>query len=1729
MISFFICRKENKMKVKNKVKKASKIALVALYSIFTLSTATPVMASTHTASFTLSNYDVDINFAIQDKFSGTVDNPGKMNISDFRIDGQKAYCVEPDVQVSTNSLYAHEKIPGRSQFRKIGYSDSQIDRMGYIASLGYGFQGDTSTEMMAATQLMIWQVNKPNGFSQIPSAVKNKMDIINSRLNVIYSDVSFKGSTIELQGYGKEHAVTVTDTSNTFSSYLTNGVPNGIHVERNGNSLTIWADKSAAESGYISFDAFYLKSDAANVEIAYYQRLNQTLAVFKTRDPKAMNVAYKVAVQPETDSVSSQKTGIGKVDANLVMNKADKDSKKGIQGIEFEFFRDNISLGKAKTDANGKVSMPSHIEQEFSSSTYSETYVTNWNDLNETMQQYSISQGWYSSKAEAQSTADTKAQNDLNAKIVAYQNEKHVYKAVETNSGKYYYLDPETTVSKEMTGSGTVNFSKDNQRYILSLQLDKFDEDIHKGSNGMTKDQFNDFLAKGGKVNISNESGSKYTQGDATLKDAVFGLYASVDVYNPENKSEILYHKGDKVLEVVTDENGYADTSKYVDKNGKEGLYFGDTENEHCWYYWQEIKAPKGYEKSNLYYPVTTEMLKQDGEPYHFTMKTQISDKVRTGKFEIAKFITDGENSEITTAEVNAEFKVVAKKYYIQANNVMNKAIELAQKDGTVKEYAVLNTDKTGTAYSPDLAYGAYVVQQTSKGTNGQETELLAEPFYFYVSETTNGQTFVYGEDEKGNHIGSSSDGNVHFYINNRPFDSYAQIVKKDADTGKLVSLNHATFKVQMLDDNEKPVKNYKKKTVRTDENGYISMKVGSTWYSEFTTNSDNRISVGSKISNFFASDKNYEESKDYDKAKVKLPVPLPASKYKLTEITAPDNFVLSKESKVFEITSSNVSGKDEDGEPVVEIEMSNKEVKGQISVKKEGEVLTSVSKDKDGNIVFHYETRGIAGAVYEVRAREDVIDPADGSVMHKAGTVLDTITTGKDGIAKSKELPLSKLEIEEIKAPDGFIITHEIQNAELEYEDQDTELVFDSVTYYNERQKLDMSIIKKDAETKTPLAGSIFGVYASEDIKSADGNVLVEKGSLIESSTSDEDGLVDFYADYPLSNYEIKEIKPSIGYATNKEIIKVNGTYQGQDIPVIEYQKEVFNEMTKVEVSKQDITDESEIEGAHMMVYPKGQPGEVFEMWISGQDGKNEDGTIKPHMIKGLEINKTYILHEESSPYGFALANDIEFTVQDTGEVQKVAMKDELVMGTLKWNKTGQVFNQVITGQNEFGTTYSPVWNDSNLLNSEITIYAAEDIKIGNNVYYKTDEIIETLESDWEAVVSKKLPVGRYYYTEGTIPHGYIQDTNKHYFSIEDNQSTEIQTIESTLVNKRPSFDIDMTKMMEKQEHFKNEEAYKDVIFGIYAREDISDYMGNVAIENGSMISTTGIDKNGHLVNVPDLPNGTYFIKELATNSQYKLSDKEYDFEVAYHGQDVSHYVIQIGNDGKIENELARGSIQVKKIDTFNTEKKMNGITFTLSTKEDMSEIVATAMTGDDSIAYFKDLELGTYFIQEAAQIDGYAVNDHIYKVEVTADGDLLEIECENKPTEIVFSKIDATNNKELPGATITVTDKETGKIVDQWVSTEESHIIRYLVEGKEYVMTEIIVPDGYEQAESITFIAKDGLKVVMKDERKVEIVKTGDTTSRELYTMLFSASVGALGVFSFLKYRKRKELDNE
>ena len=334
----------------------------------------------------------------------------------------------------------------------------------------------------------------------------------------------------------------------------------------------------------------------------------------------------------------------------------------------------------------------------------------------------------------------------------------------------------------------------------------------------------------------------------------------------------------------------------------------------------------------------------------------------------------------------------------------------------------------------------------------------------------------------------------------------------------------------------------------------------------------------------------------------------------------------------------------------------------------------------------------------------------------------------------------MGEYSVREIKAPDGMVINNEVKNVSLVYEDQNTPIVYDNASFVNERQKVDINVTKKDADEDIGLLGAEFGIYAQADILNYKGEIVVRKGDLIETATSNTEGKLNFNSDFPLTKFEIREIKAPVGYSSSDEIINVDATYKGQDIPTIHLEYEFKNKIIKVEVSKQDITNSEEIEGAHLTVYEKDNPAAIFDTWVSGQDGKNDDGTIKPHLIKGMEVGKTYVLKETSSPYGFAFAQDVEFTIKDTGDIQSVVMKDELVYGELEFNKLGEIFNQTITGQTEFGATQSPVWNESNLLGAEITIYANEDIKIGNTTYYKKDEKIQTLESDWENVKSEKL-----------------------------------------------------------------------------------------------------------------------------------------------------------------------------------------------------------------------------------------------------------------------------------------------------------------------------------------------------------------------------------------------------
>ena len=990
--------------------------------------------------------------------------------------------------------------------------------------------------------------------------------------------------------------------------------------------------------------------------------------------------------------------------------------------------------------------------------------------------------------------------------------------------------------------------------------------------------------------------------------------------------------------------------------------------------------------------------------------------------------------------------------------------------------------------------YGSWEKAPIAKNANGEETAILVTdengcaeserlPYGTYVVRETKVPEDKYKVPDFIVEIDEDSEEPQTWRVfNDTSFKAVLAIVKQDIDTQKVIKISGAKFKIKNMETGK--------------YFGYWEWNPLPHYVDTWTTDETGTVMTGEK---------------------------LPAGKYQLEEIKSPNGYLISDTPIEFEITYNVAYETLPDGStPVITVKQQDKAVKGKITVEKKGEVLVDYQNGK-----FIYEEQGLSNAKYEIYAKEDILEPSnDGTVIYKKGTIVDTIVTNEEEKGTSKELPLGEYSIKEIKAPNGFVLNSEVKNVSLEYENQNTAIVFEDVSFFNDRQKVEILVNKKDKDDNKVLAGAEFSLYAKEDILNNKGKIIVNGGQLIEKAISDKNGRVIFKSDLPLGYYEIKETKTPLGYILSNRIISIDATYKGENIPIINMEYEFENEITKVEISKQDITNSEEIAGAYLTVYEKDNPSKVFDSWISGQDGKYEDGTIKPHIIKGLEVGKTYTLKEIYSPYGFAISEDIEFTIKDTGEIQKVIMKDNVVFGKLKFKKYGKIFNQVITGQNEFGAVQTPIWNNSNLLGAEITIYANEDIVIGNTTYYKKDEVVQVLESDWEDVLSKELPVGSYYYVETKVPFGYIANTDKHYFEIEDNKINQIQIVESTLENNRAKFNIDLKKVLEEQEIFFNEEAYKDVIFGVFAREDIYDYMGNVAIKSGTMISTTGITKDGLLESVPDLPIGLYYIKELATNSQYILSDKEYDFEIKYTGKNVEDYIIKIGENGIINNELARGKIQVRKIDSLDKDIKLSNISFNIATNEDMKNIISTQKTNEDGIAIFTDLELGTYYIQEAEQVDGYVLNNRVYEVEVKENGDILKINCENKPTETLFSKVDEKGNK-LSGATIQLIEKETGKIIEEWISSNEVHKVNYLVEGKEYIMREIKAPNGYEIAEDIIFRAKDGIEVTMQNNQiLMNIVETGDNMNPKLLLGTIIASL--FGIFGIIIYNYKKNREN-
>ncbi|WP_416386070.1 SpaA isopeptide-forming pilin-related protein [Agathobacter rectalis] len=493
------------------------------------------------------------------------------------------------------------------------------------------------------------------------------------------------------------------------------------------------------------------------------------------------------------------------------------------------------------------------------------------------------------------------------------------------------------------------------------------------------------------------------------------------------------------------------------------------------------------------------------------------------------------------------------------------------------------------------------------------------------------------------------------------------------------------------------------------------------------------------------------------------LPEALKIGNYRIEEVSAPFGYVVNDKYVNISVDTDTAFETDGDtNDAIITVEYSDAPAVGELTVEKKGEVLDGF---KGGLLASSYEKEfvyregSLAGAKFKVYAAEDIYTAdnqkdADGNRIkyYSEGDLVTTLTTGKDGKATAKNLPLGQYRVVEVEAPYGYVLNPNEQKVTFTYVDDKTPVIKESLTFSDDRQKLDMSVTKLDAEDNTPIAGAVFGLYADEDIKNVAGKVIIEKGTLLEKATSDENGKIAFVKDYPFAKYVARELVKPAGYVTNEEAVNFDTKYQGQDVKAAVYNSEYKNTPTTFEFTKTDITSGAELTGATLTVLDK--DGNVVDTWTS--DAK------EAHVIKRLVVGEIYTLREEFAPYGYLNATDIQFTVEDTGKVQHVEMKDEVPTGSIVINKDGEFVTDTTLMK---GYWYDFIFNffKDSLAGVTFDVYAKEDIVSADGldtVYHKAGDKVATIVTNDKGIARiDDLPLGKYYLVETKTIDGFVLD----------------------------------------------------------------------------------------------------------------------------------------------------------------------------------------------------------------------------------------------------------------------------------------------------------------------------------------------------------------------------------
>ena len=872
------------------------------------------------------------------------------------------------------------------------------------------------------------------------------------------------------------------------------------------------------------------------------------------------------------------------------------------------------------------------------------------------------------------------------------------------------------------------NFLLDNNIYSFELTYKDQNTAVVYASAEQTNDEPTATITI---VKEDSETGNSQ-QGDATLAGAIYNVYAGEDIYDATETRKI-YSAGDLVATRETDKNGNTEPVT--------GLPLGKFQVK-------EEKSPEGYMIDENIYEVN--LTYKDQYTKIITGSVTSKDKVKKMQVHIFKSGIK-ENSGLVPGLQGAEFTI---KLYNQVEDALNQGYTYEEIWNGLNEYGekvivdenrvneaqkiaptveTITTDENGDAYTKNkLPYGKYWTKETKT------------PEDFYASSDF---SFTISEDES--EVIEIAKKVKHLYVNNEQMEAYIKLVKKDVDTGKIVTLNSTTFQIKASED----VYDRGNGEIIYKAGDIITQKIGSTVYDTFTTNAQNLVVPNGSFSNT-----------DDEEGTVITPLKLPAGNYEVIELSIPIKFSIS-EIKDYDQDSS--------GDYIKTVEIENNKPFGTIIVDKS----VALKENVDTSII---NIENLSKIKFRLTAKENIIDMADGSIIYNQGQEIGTYNLDKNGDLKIENLPIGIYELQEIETIDGAVLNETkyeikfeqkdnttkeyIETREIENETTLVEISKKAVTGDDELEGAKLTLFDKDGNiVDSWISGkqphTIEGLKVGEKftlredlsplgfVKASDITFTIENTSEVQKITMidkvvtmskvdiageelegakmqviDKDGNI---IDEWTSSKEPHKINNLIENETYilREEVSINGYVKATDIEftVSDEKKNEHIEMIDkiVLISKTDLVTGEELPGAELVVTD--EDGNEIDRWISGET---------PHQVIGLEEGKDYVLTEITCPYGFEQAESINFTVTTDKETQLVEMKDMPILKNIKIVKKDIDTQEVIKDDFKFG-----IFEDA-----------------------ECTKLIKEIESDKEngTVTFENLRYGKFFIKETQAPNNY-------------------------------------------------------------------------------------------------------------------------------------------------------------------------------------------------------------------------------------------------------------------------------------------------------------------------------------------------------------------------------------